>query len=135
MSDPNKQLEEAKRQRSQASLLWKVFGLLCFVCLLEIPLPPLVPWMAFAGAALSGGAAGHFFFQATKMPTREALLLAQTKEGTLSASMLCIELSLDPTTAKVLLHTMEKQGLLQLDEDTLYDKNDMIYRLKGLPGA
>jgi hypothetical protein len=88
--------------------------------------------MAMSGAMIFLGLMGHNFYQAKRLPIREALLLGQLKDGLLSTSMLCLEFGLNPAEAKVMLQKMERQGLLKLDENALFEDGDMMYRIKGL---
>jgi len=128
---PRAAFEAAKKQRQQANLYWK-FGLLATIlCLIEIPMPPLTPVFAFFGAALAGIFTATQLHKAKRLPIREALLLAQLNDGALTLTRLCVDLELHPTTAKVLLHKMQQQGLLQVDDDALIGEGDLRYLLKS----
>lgn len=133
MSDDNKSaLHAAIGRRRRAALLWKLFMCCCFLLLLEIPLPPLAPHYAFPLSMIFLVLTGHSFYMARRLPVREALLLAKVLDGRLTKSTLCTELELDPPTAEVLLHTMKKQGFIQVDDGALLGEGEVIYRVKGL---
>lgn len=131
MLETEEHYKHMKKERDRANTLWKLFAVSAGVLLLGVPLPPLQPWVAFSGAGIFVALMGHFVYRAKRLPMREALLLGQLKQGQLTVSILCIELELNPAEAKVLLYKMERNGLIQVDEDALYEEGDMIYRLKG----
>lgn len=123
--------EEAKAQRRQADIYWKIGLLATILCLIEIPMPPLTPLFAFLGAAATGGLTAHFLIKARRLPVREALLLAQSRGGELTLTSLCVDLELSAPAAKVLLAKMQRQGLLHVDDDALLDDGNLRYLLKS----
>lgn len=123
--------EAAKEQRQKADLIWK-FGLLATIlCMIEIPMPPITPFLAFIGTAIFGGLTANYLIKARRLPVREALLLAQARGGELTLTSLCVELELSAPVAKVLLAKMQQQGLLQVDDDALLDDGNLRYLLKS----
>jgi len=131
MSKEYQDLEKAKNSRARASLFWKLFLFITILFMLEISFPPIPPTMAFPLALLSLILAGHTFFQASRLPIKEALLLAKVNKGYLSISLLCTELDLEISTAEAVLHTMEKKGLLRIDDSAVLEGGDVQYHLQG----
>lgn len=123
---------EAKSSRHSSGMLWKICFALMVLFYIEVPLPPLPPRAAFPLALLFTMLTGFFFYKATKLPIREALLLANDHSGHLSLTVLCTDLELTVAEAETLLAVMAKRGLIQVDDEALFGDADIIYKVKGL---
>ncbi len=124
--------KDAKAKRHRSGVLWKISFALMVLLYIEVPLPPLPPRAAFPLALVFTMLTGFFFFRATKLPIREALLLANDHSGHLSVTVLCTEMELTVAEAETLLMVMTKRGLVQVDDDALLGEGDIIYKVKGL---
>ncbi|TNE45324.1 MAG: hypothetical protein EP343_27310 [Deltaproteobacteria bacterium] len=124
--------KDAKDKRHRSGVLWKLSFVLMVLLYIEVPLPPLPPRAAFPLALIFTMLTGFFFYQATKLPIREALLLANDHSGHLSVTVLCTEMELTVAEAETLLMVMAKRGLVQVDDDALLGEGDIIYKVKGL---
>ncbi len=132
MNKDFRQLKSAINRRRRASLLWKIFLFITLLFMLEIPLPPIPPTMAFPLALLSLIFAGHSFYLSARLPIREAILLAKANKGYLSVPLLCAELDLDIAVAEAIIRVMDKKGLLSIDDSEILEGGDIQYRVHGL---
>ena len=131
MNETAQQLEYLIGKRKRANFFWKIFLTLAIICLLEVPLPPVPPQMALPLMALFFLLTINTFYVSKRMPIREALLLSQLHQDQLSLTILCSNLDVDIQTAKAIIRRLERQGLIQVDSDTLAKEDDLIYKVQG----
>jgi len=87
MNEDRKAFEKIKARRLSSKRMWKIFFFFMIILFIEVPLPPLPPQMAFPLALFAMFLTGGAFYRATRLPVREALLLARSNRGQLSLSL------------------------------------------------
>ncbi len=132
LEEIKRELKKLVRERRRNDLIWKITLPLSILLVLEIPLPPIPPSLAFPLAVISGLWTGFAFYRAKRMPVREAILISRLNKGFISAPILCSELDISLDTAEAILKEFVKRGIAEVDERYLEGQSELLYKIHGL---